>query len=176
MAIIESSLATMLANACVGAAVLLLAVTSESLDDSQRLIGVCASGGIAGAILGVAVFPRSTLKLTAVKFFGSSLASALFSPAICRYFSIEADMNYTLATSGVVGLVAWGVILLVVPAFTNGSTGLAKKIFPGLFPSDDVCNLQTDENEDGGDEGPQGSNGSNLQRPPFRDKAQRKSR
>ncbi len=85
--------------------------------EDWRLRLYCIIGALGGAVLSVGMFPppRQGLRPFALKFFCSSIAAVLFSPALVRKFGIPMDPDYILAFSGAAGLCAWAMIQVLVP-------------------------------------------------------------
>lgn len=135
MAILETSLGHMMIAAVIGAGSLLAASTASdmSFSDAQRLLGVCISGGIGGGLVGVILFPLSTVKQTGLKWVASSIAAGIFGPASCQYFAIDHNLFYSLAMAGSIGLTAWGVLLIVVPLVGDSARRALKRWFPSIF-------------------------------------------
>lgn len=137
MAILETSIGAMMAWAVVGAASLLLAAVPSNLVEGfpqeQRLICICIAGGIAGGLLSVLLFPKTTLRSTAAKWLVSPITAGIFGPAICQYHKIDDNIWYALATNGIIGLCAWSALFVLLPLVPDIAMFLAKKWFPGLI-------------------------------------------
>lgn len=118
----------------VGAGALLLAVAPEAaFAEEQRLLATCLSGGIAGGLLAVLLFPTTSTKQMAGKWLGSSVAAALFGPAACKYMDQHGDLVNTLAIAGGIGLLSWAVLLAVVPLVARIAKWAVKDRVPGAF-------------------------------------------
>jgi hypothetical protein len=138
MAIFETSLGMIMTWAVAGAASLLLASmpADTSLDwwgSHQRLICVCIAGGIGGGILSVGIFPRTTLRQNAIKWLVSPVTAGMFGPAFCKFYAIDEDIWYSLAASGAIGLVAWGVLFVIIPLGPVIAKLIAKRYFPSIL-------------------------------------------
>lgn len=115
MPVIEYNLSLLMHAAAVACGALFV-TASGVMSEAERLMVLCLAGGIGGGMLAVLLFPRGTLRLSAAKWIGSSMTSAIFGPAACVYAGIAMDAHYILAVSGAIGLGAWGFLILAVPA------------------------------------------------------------
>lgn len=85
---------------------------SGGIYDDSTLRLVCLAGSIGGAIVSLVVFPPRTpsIRLLAVKFIGSGLSGALFTPLAFRWLGWQLVADTVLPVSGVVALFAVGFI------------------------------------------------------------------
>ncbi len=143
MAIFETSVGAMMMWAIAGAASLLIAAVpnvTNGLPEDQRLICICIAGGIGGGILSVLLFPKTTLRSTAAKWFVSPVTAGIFGPALCQYYGFQNEVWYALAANGAIGLFAWSALFVVLPLAPDVARYFAKKWFPRA--------LQLEEDED----------------------------
>lgn len=122
-----------------GASLLLVSVPDPTarFGPDEKLIAVCLSGGIAGGLVAIIMFPLTKIKQTAMKWLASSVAAGVFSPAVCKYYGIESDISQCLFLSGIVGLTAWAVLLATIPLVSIIAKWFVRKTVPGAFdPAD----------------------------------------
>lgn len=128
---LDPAINMLMAFAAMASGALLLATSNAIISEYQTLFGFCFAGGIGGGIISVMLFPLDTLKKTAFKWIASSSSAGLFSPAVAQYYKIEQNIPYVLALSACIGLLAWGVLLILVPLF--GSKGLVWFLFKRIL-------------------------------------------
>lgn len=134
MPIIEASLSSMMAAAMAAAASLIMATIDPSPD--HQLLFTCLAGGIGGGVAAVAMFPKSTVRLNAMKWLASSILTSLFAPAVCHFYHIDGDLIYSIAIAGAFGFSSWGVFYAVSPLIERAATGFANWFLRNKIPSD----------------------------------------
>lgn len=83
--------------------------------DDQALRIWCICGALCGAAISIIFFPVSTPRKMAMKWVGSSLTGAIFTPVLMRWQEIPFDTDYLLASSAGVALLSWTLIQAGIP-------------------------------------------------------------
>lgn len=88
---------------------------------------VCISGAILGGMVSVFIVPTvETRKQLIFKFLASSITSIVCAPRLISWAGWSQAPDSILIISGGISLVAWGVLLKVVPIASDWITGMVK--------------------------------------------------
>lgn len=118
---IASATATLLAASAAISETIPHAIVSNDILTNVEMRFACIIGALLGAMLQTAIFPPKviTSKAIAVKMGTSAASGIMLAPLIIRYTNIAPGFDVVLGISGIVALIAIGVIKLVVPGITK---------------------------------------------------------
>ena len=97
--------------------------------DDQRMLLICMSASLGGAVMSVIFFPLAGVKDMARKLVGSSLAGFIFAPMILRKMDWAHDLPAIIGVSGATALLSWGILQWFVPAAPKMAASLFSKWF-----------------------------------------------